>query len=153
MDGQWSSSPPYQELAGQFTTRLDVLLSSKRALVRAWLGLSRSWHGQVHHVFGSETAEAALDRLHAEIEVLQRRRNDWVPRSSPEDPRYWIAAYDRLARLCEGAAGTSGDPEARHLHGLARRYRRRQQAWQRRAAAQPSAPASSAKSPTTRSGS
>src|SRR5919204_1152143 len=131
MDRELSSSLPYQELAGQFTTRLDVLLAAKRTLVRAWLDLARSWDGQVHHVFGSETAEAALDRLHAEIEALQRRRERWVPRSSPDDPRYWIATNDRLARLAERAA-TSPGLEARHLVELAGRYRRRQQEWQRR---------------------
>ena len=167
MDRELTSSLPYQELAGQFTTRLDVLLAAKRTLVRAWLDLSRSLNGQVHHVFGSETADAALDRLHAEIEALQRRRERWVPRSSPDDPRYWIATNDRLARLAERAA-TSPGLEARHLVELAGRYRRRQQEWQRRAvdwlaAGEPpglppetdqpsSARASDAKSSTTRSG-
>lgn len=141
MDDNVRSSPRYQDLAGEFTTRLDVLLAAKRTLVRAWWSLSRSWHGQVHDVFGSETAEAALDRLHAEIEALHSRRDRWVPRSSPGDPRYWIATYDKLARVCEEAAGNSPVLEGRRLLELARRYRRRQQAWQRRAAESPPAEA------------
>ena len=164
MDPELSSSVTHEELAGQFITRLDVLLAAKRTLVRAWLDLARSWQGQVHHVFGSETAEAALDRLHAEIEALQRRRERWVPRSSPDDPRFWIATYDRLARLAERGAGSSPGLEARRLVEVARRYRRRQREWQRRAVDwvppappdetdQPSsARPSDAKSSTTRSG-
>ena len=123
-------SPTYQALAVSFTARLDQLLSSRRLLIRAWRDLGRSWPKR----FDTESVAAAQASLQREIEALEERRQRWALRCSPQDPGFWIAAYDRLARISEDSGQVQPDSsEHRNLLSLARRYRQRQQAWQRRA--------------------
>src|SRR5919204_4919640 len=124
------ASPTYQALAESFTARLDQLLSSRRLLIRAWRDLGRSWPKR----FDTESVAAAQASLQREIEALEERRERWALRCSPQHSGFWIAAYDRLARISEGSGQARPDSsEHRHLLSLARRDRRRQQAWQRRA--------------------
>ena len=124
------ASPTYQALAESFTARLDQLLSSRRLLLRAWRDLGRCWPNW----FDAKSVAATEARLQREIEALEERRQRWALRCSPQDPGFWIAAYDRLARISEGSGQVHpGSSEHRDLLRLARRYRRRQQAWQRRA--------------------
>ena len=126
--GAAAASPTYQALAESFTARLDQLLSSRRLLIRAWRDLGRCWPNW----FDAESVAATEARLHRDIEALEARRQHWALRCSPQDPGFWIAVYDRLARISEDSGQVHPDSsEHRDLLSLARRYRQRQQAWQR----------------------
>ena len=114
------SSSGYRRLADGFTTRLDLLMHSKRLL------LSRRERD-------AEAPEA--DRLRRELDTLQERRDYWVMRCSPDDPRFWIGAYGRLLGLYEQAIEQSPpSQDAAHLRDAASRYRMRLQGWRRKAA-------------------
>lgn len=114
------SSAGYRRLAGGFTTRLDLLLHAKRLL------LSRRER---------ENESPDAERLRRELDTLQARRDFWVMRCSPDDPRFWIGAYGRLLRLYDQAIQQyPSSPDAVYLRDAAGRYRTRLQGWRRKAA-------------------
>lgn len=115
-----ATTAEYRRLADGFTTRLDLLMHSKRLL------LSRREQD-------AETSEA--DRLRRDLERLQASRDYWVLRCSPDDPRFWIGAYGRLLVLYEQAIRESPPGEdAAQLRDAATQYRMRLQGWRRKAA-------------------
>lgn len=109
------SSRPYRQLASEFTSRLDLLLSAKRLLVR---------RGQ------ATGAERSLEQLHGEIDTLRQRRAYWALHCPGDDTRFWISAYGRLAEICDRAVASSPETsDTRALQDAAVLYRRRLQHW------------------------
>jgi hypothetical protein len=114
------STGGYRRLADGFTTRLDLLMHSKRLLL-------------ARRERESEAPDA--DRLRHELAALQERRDYWVMRCSPDDPRFWIGAYGRLLGLYDRAIQQSPpSADAVHLQQAASQYRERLQGWRRKAA-------------------
>ena len=115
-----AASAGFRRLADGFTTRLDLLMHSKRLL----LSLREQ---------DAETSE--VDRLRSELDRLQAHRDYWVLRCSPDDPRFWIGAYGRLLGLYEQAIQESPPGEdTAQLRVAATAYRTRLQGWRRKAA-------------------
>jgi hypothetical protein len=114
------STGGYRRLADGFTTRLDLLMHAKRMLL-------------ARREREDETPDA--ERLRNELEALQARRDYWVMRCSPDDPRFWIGAYGRLLGLYDQAIQQSPpSQDAAHLRKAATQYRERLQGWRRKAA-------------------